>query len=112
MSCLYQDYFVCLLCNKTITIKIKDMNYSELSKLSVEELRAINSLVVDLIKQKRTIQSLEKKVGLHVGMKVKVNHPKLYGRELEVTKINRTKANLRVVGGFASYNVPVSLIEY
>ncbi len=112
MSCLYQDYFVCLLCNKTITIKIKDMNYSELSKLSVEELRNINALVVDLIKQKRTLQSLEKKVGLRVGMKVKVNHPKLYGRELEVTKINRTKANLRVVGGFASYNVPVSLIEY
>ena len=40
------------------------MNYSELSKLSVEELRNINSLVVDLIKQKRTIASLEKKVGL------------------------------------------------
>jgi len=31
---------------------------------------------------------------------------------LEIVKINRTKANLRVVGGFASYNVPVSLIEY
>lgn len=88
------------------------MNYSQLSKLSVEELRDINRLVVDLIKQKRTIASLEKKVGLSVGMKVTVNHPKLRGRELEVTKINRTKANLRVIGGFASYNVPVSLIEY
>ena len=88
------------------------MNYSELSKLSESELRDINRLVVDLIKQKRTIQSLEKKIGLSVGMKVTVNHPKLRGRELEVTKINRTKANLRVIGGFASYNVPVSLIEY
>ena len=88
------------------------MNYSELSKLSVEELRNINTLVVDLIKQKRTIQSLEKKVGLRVGMTVKVNHPKLYGREFEVTKINRTKANIKVIGGFSSYNVPVSLIEY
>ena len=88
------------------------MNYSELSKLSVEELRNINTLVVDLIKQKRTIQSLEKKVGLKVGMTVKVNHPKLFGREFEVTKINRTKANIRVIGGFSSYNVPVSLIEY
>ncbi len=88
------------------------MNYSQLSKLSVEELRDINRLVVDLIKQKRTIESLEKKIGLTVGMKVTVNHPKLRGRELEVTKINRTKANLRVIGGFASYNVPVSLIEY
>ena len=88
------------------------MNYSQLSKLSVEELRSINQMVVQLIKQKRTIESLEKKIGLQVGMKVKVNHPKLQGRELEVVKINRTKANLRVVGGYASYNVPVSMIQY
>ena len=88
------------------------MNYSELSKLSVEELRNINQMVVELIKSKRAIESLEKKMGLQIGMKVKVNHPKLMGRELEVTKINRTKANLRVIGGFASYNVPVSMIEY
>jgi hypothetical protein len=88
------------------------MNYSELSKLSVSELRNINEIVVGLIKAKRTVESLQKKVGLSVGMKVKVNHPKLQGRELEVVKINRTKANLRVIGGVASYNVPVSLIEY
>jgi hypothetical protein len=88
------------------------MNYSELSKMSVEELRNINQMVVELIKSKRNIESLQNKIGLRVGMLVKVNHPKLQGRELEVTKINRTKANLRVVGGFASYNVPVSLIEY
>ena len=88
------------------------MNYSELSNLSVAELRNINQIVVELIKQKRTIESLQNKVGLKIGMIVKVNHPKLQGRELEVTKINRTKANLRVVGGFASYNVPVSLIQY
>jgi hypothetical protein len=88
------------------------MNYSELSNLSVAELRNINQIVVELIKQKRTIESLQKKVGLQIGMTVRVNHPKLQGRELEVVKINRTKANLRVIGGFASYNVPVSLIEY
>lgn len=88
------------------------MNYSELSKMSVEELRNINQIVVELIKSKRNMESLQNKIGLRVGMLVKVNHPKLQGRELEVTKINRTKANLRVVGGFASYNVPVSLIQY
>jgi len=88
------------------------MNYSQLSKLSVEELKNINTLVVDLIKQKRNIQSLEKKVGLRIGMTVRVNHPKLQGKDLKVEKINRTKANLRVIGGIGSYNVPVSLIEY
>jgi hypothetical protein len=88
------------------------MNYSELSNLSVAELRNINQIVVELIKQKRNIESLQKKVGLRIGMTVRVNHPKLQGRDLEVVKINRTKANLRVIGGFGSYNVPVSLIEY
>jgi hypothetical protein len=87
------------------------MNYSQLSKLSVEELRNINKLVVDLIKQKRTIESLEKKIGLQVGMKVKVNHPKLRGVELFINKINRTKATVSVKSG-ASYIVPISLIEY
>jgi hypothetical protein len=87
------------------------MNYSELSKLSVEELRNINQLVIDLIKQKRTIQSLENKVGLRVGMTVKVNHPKLRGKELWVNKINRTKATLSVKSG-GVYIVPISLIEY
>ena len=75
-------------------------------------MRNVNQMVIELIKQKRNIESLEKKLSLQVGMTVKVNHPKLMGRELEVVKINRTKANLRVIGGFASYNVPVSMIEY
>jgi hypothetical protein len=88
------------------------MNYSQLSKLSVEELRNINQMVIELIKSKRTLESLEKKMGLQVGMKVTVNHPKLKGKELVVTKINRTKANLQIVGTVGSYNVPVSMIEY
>ena len=88
------------------------MNYQELSKLSVEELRNINQMVIELIKSKRTLESLEKKMGLQVGMKVTVNHPKLKGKELVVTKINRTKANLQIVGTVGSYNVPVSMIEY
>ena len=87
------------------------MNYSELSKLSVSELRNINQLVVELIKQKRNIEALQKKVGLQVGMSVRVNHPKLAGKELFVNKISRTKATLSVKSG-ARYNVPISLIEY
>lgn len=88
------------------------MNISELSKLSVTELRNINQIVVQLINQKKQIESLQKKVGLSVGMVVKVNHPRLQGSELEVIKINRTKASLKLIGGYGSYNVPISLIEY
>lgn len=86
------------------------MTYSELSNLSVAELRNINQIVVDLIKQKRTIEALQKKVGLQVGMSVRVNHPKLVGKELFVNKISRTKATLSVKSG-ACYNVPISMIE-
>jgi hypothetical protein len=87
------------------------MNYSQLSNLSVAELRNINQIVIELIKQKRTIESLQKKVGLKVGMSVTVNHPKLAGKELFVNKISRTKATLSVKSG-ACYNVPISLIQY
>ena len=87
------------------------MNISELSKLSVSELRNINQIVVELIKQKRNIESLQKKVGLSVGMQVTVNHPKLRGKDLWVNKINRTKATVSVKNG-GVYVVPISLIEY
>jgi hypothetical protein len=87
------------------------MNYSELSKLSVSELRNINQIVVELIKQKRNIEATVKKVGLSVGMSVRVNHPKLAGQELSVNKISRTKATLSIKSG-KCYIVPISLIEY
>jgi len=84
---------------------------SQLSSLSVSELRSLNGAVVDMIKLKRNMESTLKKVGLSVGMKVKVNHPRLAGKELFVNKINRTKATLSLNGG-ACYTVPISLIEY
>jgi hypothetical protein len=88
------------------------MNISELSSLSLSELRSLNEAVVNMIKLKRNMESTLKKVELSVGMRVRVNHPKLMGRELEIKKISRTKATLGVIGGFSSYNVPISMIEY
>ena len=88
------------------------MNISELSSLSISELRSLNEAVVNMIKFKRATEASLKKMELSVGMRVRVNHPKLMGRELVVNKINRTKVTLGVIGGFSSYNVPISLIEY
>lgn len=88
------------------------MNISELSSLSISELRSLNEAVVNMIKLKRNMESTLKKVELSVGMRVRVNHPKLMGRELEIKKISRTKATLGVIGGMSSYNVPISMIEY
>ena len=87
------------------------MNYSELEKMSVSELRSLNETVVSMIKLKRNMESAVKKVGLRAGMMVKVNHPKLAGMELSINKINRTKVTVSLMSG-ATYIVPISLIEY
>lgn len=87
------------------------MNYSELEKMSVSELRSLNETVISMIKLKRNMESAVKKVGLRTGMMVKVNHPKLAGMELSINKINRTKVTVSLRSG-ATYIVPISLIEY
>lgn len=87
------------------------MNYSQLKALSIEELQMLNKQVVDMIKFKRKSVAMEKKFELHIGMEVKVNHPKLMGQKLVVKEIRRTKASLQVLNGFASYSVPINMIE-
>ena len=87
------------------------MNYSQLNQMSLEELRNLNSLVVEVIKSKRAIIAFEKKQELRVGMTVSVNHPKLMGKQLRVEKVNRTKASLKLLNGFGSYSVPLNMIE-
>ena len=87
------------------------MNYAELNRMSIEELRTLNAKVIEVIKMKKHEVALGVKEGLHVGMFVKVNHPKLMGKQLQVEKINRTKATLKVLNGFGLYTVPLSMIE-
>ena len=87
------------------------MTYSELSKLSIEELRNLNSMVIETIKSKKSLLALETKDSLYVGAMVSVDHPKMAGHELKVTKINRTKAVCEMVNGKGSYNVPLNMIN-
>ncbi len=87
------------------------MTYSELAKMTIEELRNLNSMVVESIKSKKSVLALEKKDELYVGANVKVNHPKLAGKQLVIEKINRTKAVVKVLNGLGGYNVPLSMIE-
>jgi len=87
------------------------MTYSELSKLSISELRNLNSMVIETIKSKKSLLALETKDSLYVGAIVSVDHPKMAGHELRITKINRTKAVCEMVNGTGSYNVPLTMIN-
>ena len=90
---------------------MKIMTYQELNQLSIEELRMLNNKVVEVIKSKRSINALDVKEELYIGANVKVNHPKLMGKQLRVEKINRTKAKLKLLNGGGVWNVPLSMIE-
>jgi protein involved in polysaccharide export with SLBB domain len=85
------------------------MTQAQLNNLTLEQLSALNKLVVDTIKAKR--KQLIAQFELNIGDKVKVNHPKLQGKSLIVKKVKRTTATLQVEGAFSSYNVPISMIE-
>ena len=85
------------------------MTQAQLNQLTLEQLRTLNEQVVKIMKIKR--KQLIAEVELSIGQKVKVNHPKLQGRTLIVKAIKRTTATLQVEGAFASYKVPISMIE-
>ena len=87
------------------------MKYSELNQMSIEDLRSLNKMVIEVIKSKQALEGFEKKQQLYVGANVRVDHPKMAGKQLQVMKINRTKAKLRVLNGGGIWNVPLSMIE-
>jgi hypothetical protein len=81
-------------------------------QFSDAELRTINEVLVARLKASRNVKNAVAKANLSVGMSVKVNHPKLEGREFELVAIKRTKASVRPRGSmFGGYNVPLSLVE-
>lgn len=87
------------------------MNYSELNQMSLDQLRSLNQMVIDVIKTKKAMAGYETKQQLRVGMNVSVNHPKLAGKQCRVEKINITKAVLKVLNGYGTYTVPLSMIQ-
>jgi F0F1-type ATP synthase delta subunit len=94
------------------------MTYSELKNLSIEQLRELNSKVIEVIKIKKSEIAFDIKNELYVGANVSVNHPRLSGKQCRVNKINRTKAVVEVLNGKGlsygipeSYNVPLSMLN-
>lgn len=79
--------------------------------MSLDQLRSLNQMVIDVIKTKKAMAGYETKQQLRVGMNVSVNHPKLAGKQLRVEKINITKAVLKVLNGYGTYTVPLSMIQ-
>ena len=86
------------------------VNEINAANLSIEDLRILNQLVVRKIKAQKTAAALSNAATLAVGMTVKVNHPKLKGRTGEITKIKRTKCDIRFEN-VGHYTVPMNIVE-
>lgn len=80
-----------------------------LNQMSMSELRSLNEKVVELIRWKRKMETIDVRNELSRGMTVTVNHPKAAGKVFLVHKINRTKAVLKE--GNRNWTVPMNLIE-
>ena len=79
---------------------------------SADDLRVLNHIVVAQLKLQRNMESISMASRLSVGDKVKVNHPKCYGRTYEIKEIKRTKAVLMEPGNpFRSIKCPMNLIQ-
>ena len=87
------------------------MNYQKLNQMNINELRTLNSMVIDVIKSKKAMAGYETKQQLYVGANVKVNHRRMIGKQCRVEKINRTKCVIKVLNGGGSFNVPLSMVE-
>ena len=99
------------------TIDINDYETKmALKAMTSEELRAINSYVVGILKTRKASKLAEVKQELREGALVAVNHPQLsFRRNLVLTKINKTRGVVQVQGATGGldqgWNVPLQLIE-
>jgi hypothetical protein len=60
----------------------------QISTMTTEDLRMVNSAIVSQINYRRSIELNRAKSQLYVGANCKVNHPRAYGKTFIVQKIN------------------------
>jgi len=100
---------------KTIDINDYETRMA-LKAMTTEELRAINSYVVAILKTRKASKLAEVKQELREGAPIFVNHPQLsFRKNLVLTKINKTRGVVQVQGATGRFdqgwNVPLQLIE-
>lgn len=96
-------------CDKIESIYGSYSKYSELNEKSLDELISMNKMIVDLIKRKRSVESVSLKSKVKVGDCVFVNSKKADNKLFEVIKLNPKKAVLKDEFG-TEYNCPYSLL--
>jgi SepF-like predicted cell division protein (DUF552 family) len=79
-------------------------------EMSTEDLRAMNKMIVAVLRSRQNEKIEDIKDQIRVGSKVIVNHPKTQGAVLTITEIRRKRATVRSLYGHL-LNVPIALVS-
>ena len=85
------------------------LKMSDYDAMSTEDLRAINDMVVKILRSRQNEKIEGIRDQINVGSKVTVNHARTQGETLTNTEIRRKRATVKGQYG-RSLNVPISLV--
>jgi len=85
------------------------LKMSDYDAMSTEDLRAINKMVVKILRSRQNDKLEEIKDQLRVGSKVTINHSRTHGETFTITEIRRKRATVKGQYG-SSLNVPIALV--
>jgi hypothetical protein len=84
----------------------------QIPTMTMEELKAIHSAIVNQINYRRSSELHRAKSALYVGANCKVNHPKAYGKTFIVQKINPKNVICAEVGKPGSkWTITASMLQ-
>ena len=85
------------------------LKMSDYNSMSTEDLRAINDMVVRILRSRQNEKIEGIRDQINVGSKVTVNHARTQGETFTITEIRRKRATVKSQYG-RSLNVPISLV--
>jgi len=85
------------------------LKMSDYTAMSTEDLRAMNNMIVAILRDRQNEKIEDIKDQIKVGSKVTVNHARTQGIIFTITEIRRKRATVKGQYG-NSLNVPIALV--
>ena len=79
--------------------------------MSTEELRSLHSAIVNQLNYRKSMELHRAKSQLYIGAVCKVDHPKAYGKQFRVEKINPKNVICRENGNGRKWTITASMLE-
>jgi hypothetical protein len=111
-----KKYYIYIIIKKqikteTMTTTVNNIK-AELSTMTMEDLRSLHSAITNQIQYRNSLKLHQAKATLYVGAICKVDHPKAYGKQFRVEKINPKNVICREVNGSnVKWTITASMLQ-